>query len=288
MKHFLKRCRSIWHTDLETRLDESNYLAHNLYAMNINSMLIRQGIDWNSIEEYQFYKKIHDILVVYNLDDDGYIRIGRDNDGGYVMRNPISENKIAYSIGISNDVSWDSDMVDNGYRVYMYDHTIDHLPYEKIGFNWKKIGISGESKGMLLTLDDMLMQNGHSAENGMALKMDVEGAEWEVLNSITGDVLNKFDQIVMEIHNLCNISNEKMIIDCLSKICSTHNCIHVHGNNSGMVSYCNNFITPDTLEVTFIKKSLGGIKTETGFFPKQIDQPCVPWRPDIKLGKWNN
>ena len=42
----------------------------------------------------------------------------------------------------------------------------------------------GGVKASLQTLDAMLNDNGHSETDGMILKMDVEGCEWDVLDSI--------------------------------------------------------------------------------------------------------
>ena len=37
------------------------------------------------------------------------------------------------------------ELADRGIDVFMYDHTIDSLPYENNHFHWKKIGICGKS-----------------------------------------------------------------------------------------------------------------------------------------------
>ena len=57
-----------------------------------------------------------------------YIRIGRRNDGGYVMLNEFDGKIAAYSFGICDDVSWDSDIASRNIPCYMYDHTIEALP----------------------------------------------------------------------------------------------------------------------------------------------------------------
>ncbi len=289
MKNGLKRIRAIWHTDLETKLENNAFLLHNIYDMYFNTMLVNQGINWEELAEYKFSRELHSILRVYSVSDgDRYERIGRNNDGGYVMRIPLSGKNIAYSFGISNDVSWDSGMAERGYDVYMYDHTINKLPYDCAKFHWEKIGISGENKIDVMTMEEILARNGHTKENGMVLKMDVEGAEWDFLRTVSGTVLEQFDQIVLELHDLGNPQKRKDILEGIEKLCASHNCIHIHGNNSGRVFYCERYITPETLEVTFLKKSIGSFELDNGMFPKEIDQPGVAWISDVKLGRWNN
>lgn len=63
----------------------------------------------------------------------GFVRIGRKNDGGYVMFDDFESRKYAYSIGIADDVSWDRDIASRGLDVYMYDHTIQGLPEKMTG-----------------------------------------------------------------------------------------------------------------------------------------------------------
>jgi hypothetical protein len=69
------------------------------------------------------------------------IRVGRQNDGGYVMLDDFSGISAAYSLGISDDVSWDLQMADHGMTIYMYDHTIPALPASHSRFRWGKVGI---------------------------------------------------------------------------------------------------------------------------------------------------
>lgn len=67
------------------------------------------------------------------------ILIGRKADGGYVLLDDFENIKIAYSFGIDADIYFDKDLADRGIDVYMYDHTINSLPYENPKFHWKKL-----------------------------------------------------------------------------------------------------------------------------------------------------
>jgi hypothetical protein len=84
--------------------------------------------------------------------------------------------------------------------------------------------------------------------------MDIEGAEYPWLLSLSEDQLNKFKQIVIEFHGInddsCNTKLEDKIktFNILSK---THYAIHIHGNNYGGVT--NNI--PDVVEITYIRKN---------------------------------
>lgn len=227
-------------------------------------------------------------------------RIGKPNDGGYVMVYPFSSNNVAYSLGICNDVSWDLQMAEDGYSIYQYDHTIDKLPENNKAFHWKKEGVTGEKENARLKhLETLIKENGHEGYNGMLLKMDIEGHEWKVLNSIELETLKKFDQIVVELHglveevplheNILNVKKEE-ILSALKRITQTHQLVYLHANNNvkiGMVDFNGPLITPNLLEATFVLRSKYQFKESELVFPTELDQPNNLFAPEIYLGKWN-
>ena len=82
------------------------------------------------------------------------------------MADIFGKNKgIAYSLGIADDISWDEDMAQRGYDVYMYDPTIDALPKEHQKFHFFKQGIGKNSD--MITLDEAITCNGHASHEGM-------------------------------------------------------------------------------------------------------------------------
>ena len=110
-------------------------------------------------------------------------RFGRDHDGGYVMVDDFAGITAAYSLGISDDVSWDLDIATCGIDVFQYDHTIAGPPQEHERFHWSKTGVSGEpgSDPDLARLNDIIAANGHLDARGLVLKCDIECYEWHML-----------------------------------------------------------------------------------------------------------
>ena len=74
---------------------------------------------------YNRCEEIVSLLSPMDIKDGKYLRIGRKNDGGYVLLDNFSDGSVksAYSFGISNDVSWDEDIANLGIDVFMFDHT---------------------------------------------------------------------------------------------------------------------------------------------------------------------
>ena len=257
----------------------------------IGDSLFTMEIPVNNDEEY--YRGLNKLLSISPVKNK-LCCIGKHGDGGYIMPYVFRGGGIAYSFGINDDVSWDEDMAKHGYNVYMYDHTIEALPYRRAEFYFHRCGIASSRllSPCMETLEHLLQTNCHMDINNMILKMDIEGAEWEVLAGMNEDILARFDQIVLEFHGLlaADTEKEKMIFSALSKINSTHKLVHLHGNNMGTsIRLCDRCF-PDALEATYVRKGLPSIIWSNADvnLPIDIDEPNDPHRSDLILGKWNS
>lgn len=189
------------------------------------------------------------------------MRLGKENDGGYIMVDNFQSNGgIAYSFGLNDDVSWDSDMAARGYEIFMYDPTIDGLPQENERFHFFKAGIGG--------------------------------AEWNFLKSVSSETLNKFDQIVFEFHSVIRPKTQDQtnaVVAGVEKINRTHSLVHLHPNNyDAFLILDDKILFPSTFELTYVKTSnYELVDDENIFLPIPLDQPNAKGRPEIPLGFWN-
>lgn len=251
--------------------------------------LIEVSADLNVDPEY--YIKLKTLLKIRRLADYPLIRIGEQRkDGGYVMANDFKPEGIAYSFGINDDVSWDLNMARYDYQIYMYDHTIQKLPQTSDYFHYFHEGISGidEEFQPLKTLKHFINKNGHSKTKNMVLKMDVEGAEWDFLETVDSKTLKQFDQIVFEMHNMVRPQGGKKILKLLEKLNKTHQLIHLHGNNSGYILKVGDTIFPDVIETSYVNKdNYYTYDDDLILLPSPLDFPNDLGRPDVILGLWN-
>jgi hypothetical protein len=114
----------------------------------------------------------------------------------------------------------------------------------------------------------------------MLLKMDIEGDEWAILKNIEPDLLSRFTQIVVELHNV-----HEAEIAVLQKLHDNFYLGHVHGNNHSGIREG----IPDVIECTFIRKDCTGFEPEddVSVFPVAgIDFPNKPEDPDYQLCYW--
>ena len=205
--------------------------------------------DFNFITRYN---------TIYNK-----IRIGSEYDGGYVIADGLSYDELI-SCGISDDVTFENDFI-NKYNVncIAFDGTIDKLPEnsnKRIDFIKKNISKSSTSSTTNLS---EYIEN----KNNLFLKMDIETNEYQWLESVTLENMNKFIQIVIEIHFPFTYSEELFLslsypmtvenkINLIKKINVTHNLIHLHPNSCCGTTNFNNITVPNVIECTFLRKDL--------------------------------
>lgn len=205
------------------------------------------------------------------------IRVGKDFDGGYIIcRLPVKYDRLL-SCGILDDVSFENHFLKlypDTSSVFSFDGTIENLPVEakeEITFVKKNIGFNLN--------DDTLFDKINSSLNPF-LKMDIEGAEWEWLEKIPLETLDKLKQICIEFHYINNGGKVKL----LEKLSKTHYLVHIHGNNTDRCIPRNGVGIPQILECTYIHKDfLKNPILSRESFPSDLDMPNLKGKPDIKL-----
>lgn len=280
--------------DVNRQLDDVNrHLTTDIQHLTglCQSEFVIRGSSAESYYLLQHIRRLQRLFCVSAPTAGVFVRVGRPHDGGYLMLDDFAKHEVAYSFGISDDVSWDRDMAHRGLDVYMYDHTIAGLPEQDDRFHWQKIGLAGvydAAHPELETLEQILAENGHSTRRGMILKMDIEGAEWEVLRKCPSEIWGQFSQVVFEFHHLNDLSQEDRIAEGLERLNQAQCLVHVHANNWESYVMAGGLVMPDALECTYLNREEYACRAAAAFFPTQIDQANNPWKPEIVLGKWGN
>ena len=233
----------------------------------------------------------------YNYD---LIRIGRDNDGGYLVEKKSFENtECLISLGINDDWSFEEDFLKKNIIIKCFDDELDEkfllkkiiiqfiFVFYSINFSLLKKNISNyfsflrikkkiqfnKKKISYNDLNKILSQE----TNNIFLKIDIEGHEYRILDDL---LLNqkKIIGLVIEFHD-CDLHLEKII-----KFLNSFNLtlVHIHGNNYSVKELNRN---PEAIELTFSKKSLHlNNKTNDKLYPiADLDFPNSKRSPDVKL-----
>lgn len=206
-------------------------------------------------------------------------------DGCYILLDDFENIKYAYSFGINNNIQFDKALADKGIDIYMYDHTINSLPYENPKFHWKKIGLCGmrsQNKNMK-NLEELIAENGHSNEKNMILKMDIEHWEFESLIDLKEDTLNQFKYIAIEYHfkNETEFKSNNLYYNVLKKISKTHQAFYTrcNGDRDYIAEFGFNRIC-HIIEVSYIIKKDNIFRKDEAIYPMYEFDYSVP-----KLGK---
>jgi hypothetical protein len=219
------------------------------------------------------------------------IRLGRFNDGGYVMIDDFTKAEAAYSFGINDDVSWDLDIARRGIPVFQYDHTIDRLPTQHPLFHWEKKRISGVADPAtdVESLETLIEKNGHQNAENLILKCDIEESEWLLLRQTPNKLVRKFKQIVIELHHMEYLKDDfyaDNVREAISNLTASHKVVHVHANNTASWLVLGGIPVPDVLELTLLRDDGEEFVFSDEVFPTEIDMSCDPKKADLYLGRF--
>ena len=212
-------------------------------------------------------------------------RVGGFTDGGYVMAEPITAAG-AISIGVGSDVSWDADVGKRGIPVAMFDHTVRKLPMAVPNGTFHRIGISPTASDRMRPLAQLVSLAGFAGQDDLLLKVDVEGAEWAALMQPSPADLQPFSQIVVELHSLAGLKEERSaapILAAIKHLTKTHLPIHVHANNYDELVRFGNWWFPNAIELSLIRRDLLTDPQPATTMRTDLDAPCDPRVTEIDL-----
>ncbi|MCJ2035339.1 FkbM family methyltransferase [Methylobacterium sp. J-068] len=215
-------------------------------------------------------------------------RIGPHSDGGYVFVDSITSDQTVLSYGIGGEYRFDTLMAENGHDVYMFDHTITGVPLANARMHWFKEGVSGTSRpgDSLFSIEDHLRRHGITGDR-MILKMDVEGAEFEALGLASPETLARFEQIVVEIHDLKNLSDPgyRAAFGTMMRNLNRHfTLFHVHANNCdgpNRFHVVDGVPVSNLLELSFVKTSTVVPSPSRTLYPTVHDHPNIPQKDKL-------
>jgi hypothetical protein len=135
-------------------------------------------------------------------------RFGEPNDGGYLLcANLLGAAESAYSYGIAGYDGWGCDVSRRlNLPVHQYDCFDTRRPACPGGrpiFHAECVGgerTIDEADRLFDTLAHQLVKNG-DARRRLIVKMDIEGAEWHSLARTPDSILQRIDQLSIELHH---------------------------------------------------------------------------------------
>jgi hypothetical protein len=205
---------------------------------------------------------LFDLLQPVALGNCRLERFGEAHDGGYLMcANLLEDIQVGYSYGISGYDQWGCDIsTKHDVTVHQYD-CFDTRPTTcpggKMVFHAECVGAASttEEGRPFDTIKSQFAKNGDSSKR-VALKIDVEGAEWDSLLSAPDEVLKQIDQLAVEFHW---VENEKSLA-LVRRLKQFFEVANLHFNNASCISGMKP-LPAWAYEVLFVNKRLAVVDT---------------------------
>jgi hypothetical protein len=186
-------------------------------------------------------------------------RIGSERDGGYVVLDKDYQDSFLVSGGISNDNNFEIALASRGAKAHQIDYSISSppIPHSSLTFSPQRL-VGEESKELHfdITLDEVVASNHHSGKSELLLKLDIEGSEWEILE--TCNSLTKFSQIFLELHYLNRLADPdyaEKSMKALGRLLDAFFPVFIAGNNCCGIINLGGFVVPRVMEITLLNRN---------------------------------
>lgn len=232
-------------------------LAYKLIKTLHISELIRRlypvamDIKFENVSQNQIVE-IMRLLKVKRDESFQLIRLGSLYDGGYLVVDDFSLQDILVSLGIGDNADFEYNISTRIESIIAFDHTVDSIPNMSSNTQFIKLGVKAKSVNKFVTLTSIIEDI--PEKNDLLLKIDIEGSEWEVLDSMSDKELTRFRQIIGEFHGFNEETNFETINRVLGKILKNFFIVHTHANNWGQYEIIKRIAVPDVIEITFLRK----------------------------------
>jgi hypothetical protein len=215
-------------------------------------------------------------------------RYGGTHDGGYLLcENLLSGVRAAYSYGIGDEDEWGCQVSRRlGLSVHQYDCFTPTRPSCKGGrfvFHDECVAARQETRDSRRfdTFAAQIAANGDAAKR-LLMKIDVDGAEWESLLAAPDDLLDRIEQMPMELHVYRTF--QPGFVELIRRLKTKFHLVSLHFNNHA----CTRDTDPlpsRAFQVLWVNKRIG-VLDPRGPSPaptSPLDAPDAPERPDCQL-----
>lgn len=212
------------------------------------------------------------------------IRMGSEHDGGYLVPDDLTGIAACISPGVSDECSFDTDAAARGMEVFMADASVDGPPTNNPHFHFSKLFFDTYNSDTTTTLDAFCADIAPGED--LLLEMDIEGAEYRVLQSTSDALIRRFRIIIVEFHSLTSLFTPfgfDQISSVFGKLVRSHAVVHIHPNNAGPAFTKGDIAIPPTLEFTFHRRDRATFARRPLPFPHPLDGPNDVSVPDVVL-----
>jgi hypothetical protein len=184
------------------------------------------------------------------------MRVGPRNDSGYSIAE-INGIDLIVSGGAGKNIDFELFFAETGTKVYICDPFVKSLPksHRNISHHLLKFESNiSNSKENIITLDGFEELIDINSNGTNLLKLDIEGSEISLLSS--NDLnLDKYAQIVIEVHDMYRITSEDFrdkLLKTVDNLLKYHHVISFNSNNNGLILNFGQNLFPEVFELTLL------------------------------------
>lgn len=214
-------------------------------------------------------------LLPYKIDAQ-LIRLGEKNDGGYLVPDDFVGIDKNYSAGVGFLTQFEKDL-ETRYLIKSmmldFNEIEEKILPSKASFFKKKLGLVSNKQE--ISINDWIIQD----DKDIILKLDIEGDEYASLIDISEQNLKKVRILVIEFHDLRNLRND-IFLNLFDKVINKLNnyfyVCHLHINNISKIKKIGDYLVPDMIEMTFIRKNrVKNFSSKFSILPHKLDSKTV-------------
>lgn len=207
------------------------------------------------VDILKFYSKLWPVYTGYEL-----IRIGADGDGGYLVPNCIEGIAACLSPGTGGDATLEEEIYKKyGIKSILCDPSHDRPEglSRNLSFDKVKLARHTSLESNSISMPDWLKKYKLSESLPLMLSMDIEGGEYEVIDSLEIKDISKFRIVVMELHALSSDFGLISADSLIKKMLDIFDIVHIRPNNAcnlkiNSKSFCYDYY--HALDITFLSK----------------------------------
>lgn len=230
-----------------------------------------------------------DLLFLAPVAVPDLIRMGKDWDGGYIISaSSVDSAQGMLSFGVNNDWSFDQQWRARkpNDRIHAYDGTISPTRFDAVlQASYREffgqqaehfpVNVGASSCVGQSSFDDAMIRMNRER---VFLKMDIEGGEWQLTNSILAHA-DRITGMVIEFHNTAAL--RQLFCDTIRRYQDRFHVVHIHPNTSCGYAQ-DNF--PDVVEFSFLNRDFwSGAEQRMECHIPTLDQPNLPNTEDVAL-----
>jgi hypothetical protein len=204
------------------------------------------------------------------------IRVGPATDGGYLLPDDLTGIVALYSPGVSDTLGFDLEVANLGIPCFLADGTIEQPTNMHPSMQFENMMIGSGPKDTFMSMESWVHRTA-PPQGDLMLRMDIEGAEYDVLLDTPRALLDRFRIIVLELHWLDRylFGDERNRLDRLmDHLLENHVICHLHPNTVAPPVTILGRSVPPLLELTLLRKDrLGSGAQIQGVYPHPLDAP---------------